>query len=127
MTAVLAALFAIALGAVVYLRVFYAPQTTLAPAPEQLRLEAVHREGNLEITWDTRSLGKVKEGQLDIQDGPIKARLLLDARTLSGGSVSYAYKSDVTGFRLHVQRKTARRSKDRPPTWWRRTRCGRPR
>lgn len=101
--AVLGAMFLAAIGGVVYLRNFYAPPAQSA-ASKFLKVEAVHKNGNITISWDPAAVANAKQGQIDIQDGPIKARLMLDERTLSTGSVSYAYKSDVTGFNVRVEK-----------------------
>jgi len=102
--ATLLIMFLTALGAVLYLRVYYAPDGRPRPAASFVRVETVYRGGNLDVTWDTRNLGEVKQGQLDIEDGPLQTRIMLDQKTLASGSVSYAYKSDVTGFHLRVER-----------------------
>ena len=101
--AALALMFVLAIGAVVYLRNYYAPKQKPAAAGF-LKVEAFNKAGNLMIAWDPKTLGSAKQGQLDIQDGSIQARLVLDERTLMTGSVSYAYKSDVTGYHLRVEK-----------------------
>jgi hypothetical protein len=100
--AVLASMLVVAAAAVAYLRFYHSPSTAAAPA--FLRVEALHKSGNVEVRWDTNALAGVQRALLDIQDGPLRAQLILDERTLASGSVSYAATSEVTGFHLRAER-----------------------
>ncbi len=101
--ATLATMFLLAMGAIGFMRMHYG--SAPAPAiPGHLRLEAERRGGNLEVNWNPRELGQAKEGRLEIQDGGLRGQLTLDPKTLMSGTLSYAVKSDVTGFNLTVER-----------------------
>jgi hypothetical protein len=98
---VLAAVLSLALGALLYLRTYLAPSTK---AVQPLRVEAVEHNGNIKVSWDTTAASGASRGLLDVQDGALRAQLILDRSTLAAGSVSYASRSDVTGFRLRIER-----------------------
>ena len=102
--AALAVMAALSLGGVLYLRLYFPAQAAQTPASGLLRVEAVHRNGNIEVTWDPTALGDSTQGRLDVQDGGIRAQVVLDNTTLMAGKFTYAYKSDVTGFRMHVEK-----------------------
>jgi proteasome lid subunit RPN8/RPN11 len=99
----LAALAALSLAGVIYLRSYYSPASGRSHATGLLPLEAVHRNGNIEVTWDPLTLRDSTQGHLDVQDGGVRAQVLLDRKTLVSGKFTYAFKSDVTGFRLRVE------------------------
>lgn len=102
--AVLAAMFAFAVSAVFYLRFHYAAETSRTLLSGVVRIQAMRKGNNIEVSWDPRALGNADQAQMDIGDGSISARMILDQNVLSTGRVTYASTSDVTRFRLHIQR-----------------------
>ncbi len=102
--AALTAMAALSLGGVLYLRLHFPAPAIQTAASGLLRVEAVHRNGNIEVTWDPTALGDSTQGRLDVQDGGIRAQVVLDNTTLMAGKFTYAYKSDVTGFRMRVEK-----------------------
>lgn len=97
----LAALAALAVSGV-YLTRKYSVRSQ--PVARFVRINAEQKDRNLEVAWDAKALAGARRGTLTIQDGGIRAQLLLDERALASGKLSYAYKSDVTGFHLRVER-----------------------
>ena len=102
--AVLVGLVVVSLAALVYFRIQFAPTPAPTTQSALLAVEAVSRDGHIELHWNPASLGSVKKGVLEIRDagGPIE--MPLDAAALSLGSYAYLSKSDVTAFRLHVDK-----------------------
>jgi len=101
--AILTTMLVMSAGAIGYLRYYHAPAKNQG-ASGFVRLDAVHKGGTLEIGWDVKAVGDGQRGVLDIQDGALRAQIVLDEQTLKAGFVSYAHKSDVTGFQLRVER-----------------------
>ncbi len=99
----LAAMALVPLGGFFYLRNFYSPATHATPAGF-LKMEALRHNSNIELTWDPTAMLNVTQGELDIQDGPLRSQVTLDQATLASGRFTYASRSDVTGFKLHVDR-----------------------
>lgn len=102
--AALAGMAALSLGGVLYLRLHFPAPAAQTGTSGLLKVEAVHRNGNIEVTWDPAALGDSTQGRLDVQDGGIRAQVVLDNVTLMAGKFTYAYKSDVTGFRMRVEK-----------------------
>ena len=102
--AILGLMFAVCAGAVLYLRLNYGTPARAQSHNAVLRVQAAQRDGNIEISWDPQAVGNALIGNLEIQDGDSRQRMVLDDKVLGLGKLSYPAKSDVTGFRLHVER-----------------------
>ena len=99
----LAVMAILPVGASIYLRNFYSPADR-TPSSGFVRMEAVRRDGNIEVSWDRTAMAGALEGELDIQDGGVLSRVTIDRSTLAEGRFRYAYRTDVTGFKLRVVR-----------------------
>jgi len=92
----LASICVVSVAAILYLRSHFFRGNHL------LGIEVANRRGNLELTWDP--LDAARRGRLEIQAGPISDQVELDRKALSSGRFRYRRQSDVTAFRLHVER-----------------------
>jgi proteasome lid subunit RPN8/RPN11 len=98
---VLAAMFVLAVASAFYLRFHFAVVTR---SPDTLQLAAGIRDSGLEIRWDPKALGEVRQGRLEVRNGSAVQQFSLDRETLIYGRFTCFPKSDVTNLRLHVDR-----------------------
>jgi hypothetical protein len=77
-----------------------------APAPA-LGLNAIDREGQLQIGWDRSSpaVQRASDALLEITDGPLPVAIQLDAAHLETGSFTYARTTEKVDVKLIVHRK----------------------
>ena len=102
--AVLASLVVVSLGVLLYLRAQFAPSPAPVKSAAIVPLVAVSRDGHIELHWDPKTLGSLKQGKLEIRDAGVPIEMQLDAATLALGSYAYLAKGDVTAFRLHADK-----------------------
>lgn len=69
-----------------------------------LLVEATYRDGVLDVAWDTTALGDSRTAKMEIRDGPVSRRITLDRTALLSGHFQWQPSSDLTAFRLSVDR-----------------------
>ncbi|MCX6629054.1 MAG: Mov34/MPN/PAD-1 family protein, partial [Candidatus Solibacter sp.] len=85
-----------------------APAAVPPPPPPALGLNAIDREGQLQINWDGKSPGvrRASDAVLEITDGgPLLTAIQLDTAHLETGSFTYARTSEKVDVKLIVHQK----------------------
>lgn len=100
--AVLAALVLASLGTLGFLRMRYLPQPAPMAKAAVLPVEAIARDGHVELRWDPKSIGDANKGVLDIGEAGHSIEMPLTRDALLIGSYAYPSLSDVTAFHLRI-------------------------
>jgi proteasome lid subunit RPN8/RPN11 len=75
------------------------------PAPQlSIGLNAVDHDGQLQIEWDGNSTAVRQAGSamLEIDDGPVRQEIQLDARHLKAGSITYGRQGERIDIKLAI-------------------------